>query len=82
MAKTRAVRGATLYAESRRFNLPQKEADGDWLDAREALIARLAIARGLPLASTVGGGYGTDALEIARRHIRAILVLGQHFGVI
>ncbi|MEG3122658.1 histone deacetylase family protein [Sphingomonas sp. GB1N7] len=51
------------------------------LDQREALIARLAIARGLPLASTVGGGYGTDALEIARRHVRAILVLGQHFGV-
>ncbi|KQS04758.1 histone deacetylase [Sphingomonas sp. Leaf357] len=52
------------------------------LDAREALIARLALSRGLPLASTVGGGYGTDALEIARRHVRAILVLGRHFGVI
>ena len=37
MAKTRAVRGATLNAESRRFNLPQTEADGDWLDARESL---------------------------------------------
>ena len=37
MAKTRAVRGATLNAESRRFNLPQTEADGDWLDAREVL---------------------------------------------
>ncbi len=31
----RAVRGATLNSESRRFNLPQVEADGDWLDARE-----------------------------------------------
>jgi DNA repair photolyase len=31
--KTRATRGATLNAESRRFNLPQTEADGDWLDA-------------------------------------------------
>ncbi|HEX8382501.1 MAG TPA: PA0069 family radical SAM protein [Sphingomonas sp.] len=37
MAKTRPVRGATLNAESRRFNLPRTEADGDWLDAREAL---------------------------------------------
>lgn len=31
----RAVRGATLNSESRRFNLPQVEADGDWLDARD-----------------------------------------------
>ncbi len=37
MAKTRAVRGATLNAESRRFNLSATEADGDWLDAREGL---------------------------------------------
>jgi DNA repair photolyase len=37
MAKTRPVRGATLNAESRRFDLPQHEADGDWLDARAAL---------------------------------------------
>ena len=33
-AKPRAVRGATLNRESARFNLPQTEADGDWLDAR------------------------------------------------
>ena len=37
MAKTRPVRGATLNAESRRFNLPETQADGDWLDARESL---------------------------------------------
>ena len=30
----RPVRGATINAESRRFALPQVEADGDWLDAR------------------------------------------------
>ena len=35
--KTRATRGATLNAESRRFNLPQTEADGDWLDARDEI---------------------------------------------
>ncbi|MCM8731340.1 PA0069 family radical SAM protein [Hephaestia sp. GCM10023244] len=33
--KQRAVRGATLNRESARFNLPQTEADGDWLDARD-----------------------------------------------
>lgn len=35
MAKTRPVRGATHNRESVRFNLPEREADGDWLDARE-----------------------------------------------
>src|SRR3989304_288315 len=34
MASNRAVRGATLNGESRRFNLPQTEVDGDWLHAR------------------------------------------------
>ena len=37
MAKSRPVRGATLNRESTRFNLPEREADGDWLDDREAL---------------------------------------------
>jgi len=35
--RPRPVRGATLNRESTRFNLPQTEADGDWLDTREAL---------------------------------------------
>lgn len=35
--KSRAVRGATINAASTRFNLPQAEVDGDWLDAREAI---------------------------------------------
>ena len=35
MASQRPVRGATLNRESARFNLPEREADGDWLDARE-----------------------------------------------
>jgi acetoin utilization deacetylase AcuC-like enzyme len=48
----------------------------DGLVARERLIARLMLARGIALASTVGGGYGDDALAIARRHVDAILTLG------
>ncbi|NML05471.1 PA0069 family radical SAM protein [Sphingomonas sp. G-3-2-10] len=35
MAKTRPTHGATLNRESRRFNLPERESDGDWLDDRE-----------------------------------------------
>ena len=30
-------RGATLNSDSRRFNLPQRQADGDWLDSVETL---------------------------------------------
>jgi len=47
---------------------------------RERLVARLAIERGLPLASTVGGGYGDDVLAIARRHVTAITTLGRAFA--
>jgi len=50
----------------------------DGLARRERLIARLVGTT--PLASTVGGGYGDDALEIARRHVAAILTLGAAFG--
>jgi len=35
--RPRSVRGATLNAESARFNLPSRESDGDWLDVREGL---------------------------------------------
>ncbi|MGI4733295.1 MAG: histone deacetylase family protein [Janthinobacterium lividum] len=48
----------------------------DGLARRERLVARLARARGVPLASTVGGGYGADKPAIARRHVAAILTLG------
>ncbi|MBB5713769.1 acetoin utilization deacetylase AcuC-like enzyme [Sphingomonas aerophila] len=46
------------------------------LARRERLVAELALARGVPLASTVGGGYGSDKEAIARRHVSAILTLG------
>jgi len=49
---------------------------------REGLIARdrwlgtLARDRALPLASTLGGGYGSDLAEVAGRHVASILALG------
>ncbi|MBI0474974.1 histone deacetylase [Sphingomonas sp. MA1305] len=52
----------------------------DGLARRERLVARLSQAAGAPLASTVGGGYGDDALAIARRHVDAILILGAAFA--
>lgn len=46
------------------------------LEARERLVAAWVKARGIPLASTLGGGYGHDALEVARRHSTSVLTLG------
>ncbi|QBM75329.1 PA0069 family radical SAM protein [Sphingomonas sp. AAP5] len=37
MADKRPQRGATLNRASARFNLPERVADGDWLDDRDAL---------------------------------------------
>ncbi|HEY0149648.1 MAG TPA: histone deacetylase [Allosphingosinicella sp.] len=49
----------------------------DGLDARDAFVADLAKAGGLPLASTLGGGYGADIGEVAVRHARTILNVGR-----
>jgi len=43
--KFRASRGATLNAASTRFNLPQAEEDGDWLDSRATIDGIAAPAR-------------------------------------
>lgn len=48
---------------------------GQGLIARDRLVARLARERGIPLSSTVGGGYDDDLAAVARRHVTAILTL-------
>jgi acetoin utilization deacetylase AcuC-like enzyme len=60
--------------------LGRLDLSDEGLARRERLVARLAIERGLPLASTVGGGYGDDVLAIARRHVAAIITLGSAFA--
>jgi acetoin utilization deacetylase AcuC-like enzyme len=50
------------------------------LDARDRFVGGLARERGIPLAGTLGGGYGADALEVARRHARSILTMGALFS--
>lgn len=40
----------------------------DGLAAREALVARSAARAGAALAVTLGGGYGDDPADVARRH--------------
>ncbi|WP_076068368.1 histone deacetylase [Sphingomonas montana] len=45
------------------------------LAARERYVMRAAMARGLPVASTMGGGYGNDRLAVAARHVAAMTTL-------
>ncbi len=47
------------------------------LVARESLMAEAAAKRGIALASTVGGGYGSDVTALAAAHVRAILTLAR-----
>lgn len=47
------------------------------LARRDRLVARLARERSVPVAWTVGGGYGDDPLEIARRHVASLLATGE-----
>ena len=69
--------GVDPYAGDRLGRLALSE---DGLVRRERLVARLAIERGIPLASAVGGGYGDDVMAIARRHVTAVLTLGEAFA--
>jgi len=46
------------------------------LVVRDKWVASLARARGVPLASALGGGYGVDAMEVSARHVASILALG------
>ena len=39
--------------------------------------------RGLPIASALGGGYGTDPRLVAERHARSMIAMAQenaHYG--
>jgi acetoin utilization deacetylase AcuC-like enzyme len=38
---------------------------------------RTARAHGVPLASTLGGGYGEDRMAVARRHVASMLALAE-----
>lgn len=53
----------------------------DGLDARDRFVAALAQRHGVGLASTLGGGYGSDMMEVAARHVRSILTLAAAYGL-
>src|SRR4051812_25942087 len=51
------------------------------LAARDRWIGATMRARGIPFASALGGGYGTDPVEVAERHVASILALGEGAGM-
>jgi acetoin utilization deacetylase AcuC-like enzyme len=50
------------------------------LDRRDRAVMRAARRRGIPLASTMGGGYGEDRMAIARRHADCMIRLAEEVG--
>jgi len=52
------------------------------LAARDRFVMKQALARQIPLASVLGGGYGADKMAVARRHAQTILTLGATAGLI
>lgn len=50
------------------------------LAARDRMVAGEAVRRKIPLASTLGGGYGSDRQAVALRHARTILTLSAASG--
>jgi acetoin utilization deacetylase AcuC-like enzyme len=47
------------------------------LDARDRHVMRQARGRSLPVASTMGGGYGADRMAIARRHAACMIRMAE-----
>jgi acetoin utilization deacetylase AcuC-like enzyme len=45
------------------------------LQARDRFVLAEARGRGLPVASALGGGYGTDPMVIGQRHARSMLAM-------
>ena len=45
------------------------------LTDRDSFVGNLCRERAIPIASALGGGYGDDTMEVARRHVTSILAL-------
>jgi len=45
------------------------------LQARDAYVVATCRARGIPVAATLGGGYGADRAAVASRHVRGVLAM-------
>lgn len=47
------------------------------LQARDRFVVAQVRGRGLPIASALGGGYGSDPMLIGRRHARSMLAMAR-----
>ncbi|SMF71436.1 histone deacetylase family protein [Allosphingosinicella indica] len=69
--------GVDPHADDR---LGRLALSSEGLDGRDRFVAGLARGSGIALATTLGGGYGDDLMEPARRHVRSILTVASVFG--
>ncbi|MFW2831157.1 histone deacetylase [Sphingomonas sp. ID0503] len=66
--------GVDPHVEDRLGRLALSDAG---LAARDRYVVTQVRARGLPIASTMGGGYGADKLAVAQRHGRSIIAMAE-----
>lgn len=66
--------GVDVHGDDRLGRLALSDAG---LDARDRFVMREARARGVPIASTMGGGYGADRMAVARRHAACMIRLAE-----
>jgi acetoin utilization deacetylase AcuC-like enzyme len=66
--------GIDPHAEDR---LGRLELSDEGLGRRDRAVMRAARERGIPLASTMGGGYGADRMAVARRHADCMIRLAE-----
>jgi acetoin utilization deacetylase AcuC-like enzyme len=64
--------GVDPHVEDRLGRLSLTDAG---LGARDRFVMRTVRSYGIPLASTLGGGYGEDRMAVARRHVASMLAL-------
>ena len=66
--------GVDPHADDRLGRLALSDAG---LAARDALVIRACRTRGVPVASTLGGGYAADRMTVARRHAAGLIAQWQ-----
>jgi acetoin utilization deacetylase AcuC-like enzyme len=66
--------GVDPHADDRLGRLALSDAG---LASRDRFVVETCIARGVPVASTLGGGYGADRAVVALRHARSIVAMGR-----
>ena len=66
--------GVDPHADDRLGRLALSDAG---LCARDDYVVRTCRERDIPVAATLGGGYGADRAEVAARHVRGVLAMAR-----